>query len=131
MRKVLVDADNKVVNVIEWEDGATYEPPSGLVLVDDGDNAEIGSTYDPVTKVFTPPAATAPEPAPPTAEEFAALQSTVAAIQTVTAPTWVVGKAYAVGNVVTYQGVIYKCIQAHTSQADWAPSVVPALWGKV
>ncbi len=41
---------------------------------------------------------------------------------------WVVGHAYAVGDLVTYNGRDYKCIQAHTSQADWTPDVTPALW---
>lgn len=38
---------------------------------------------------------------------------------------------YAVGDVVRYEGSIYQCIQAHTSQSDWTPDVVPALWGAV
>jgi len=36
--------------------------------------------------------------------------------------------AYAIGNLVTYNGSEYKCIQAHTSQAGWDPADVPALW---
>lgn len=43
-------------------------------------------------------------------------------------PTWVVGKAYAVGDRVQYNGTLYKCVQAHTSQADWTPDATPALW---
>ena len=43
-------------------------------------------------------------------------------------PTWVVGKAYAVSDRAQYNGTLYKCIQAHTSQADWMPSATPALW---
>ena len=38
------------------------------------------------------------------------------------------GKAYAVGDRVVYNGVLYKCKQAHTSQADWLPGVAPSLW---
>lgn len=41
---------------------------------------------------------------------------------------WAVGVAYAVGDRRTYEGKLYRCVQAHTSQADWAPPVVPALW---
>lgn len=41
---------------------------------------------------------------------------------------WVVGKAYAVGDLVMYNGTTYKCVQAHTSQAGWEPPNVPALW---
>ena len=43
-------------------------------------------------------------------------------------PAWVVGKAYAVNDRAQYNGTLYKCVQAHTSQADWAPDATPALW---
>ena len=46
-------------------------------------------------------------------------------------PAWVVGKAYAVSDRAQYNGTLYKCIQAHTSQADWTPDVTPALWKTV
>ena len=46
-------------------------------------------------------------------------------------PAWVVGKAYAVSDRAQYNGTLYKCIQAHTSQADWMPSATPALWKTV
>lgn len=50
--------------------------------------------------------------------------------ETVTAlfPDWEDGKAYAVSDRVKYNGLLYRCVQAHTSQADWTPDVVPALW---
>lgn len=50
--------------------------------------------------------------------------------ETVTAlfPDWEDGKAYAVGDRVKYNGLLYRCVQAHTSQSDWTPDVVPALW---
>ena len=46
-------------------------------------------------------------------------------------PAWVVGKAYAVNDRTQYNGTLYKCIQAHTSQSDWMPSATPALWKTV
>lgn len=46
-------------------------------------------------------------------------------------PAWVVGKAYAVSDRAQYNGTLYKCIQAHTSQADWTPDKTPALWAVV
>ena len=46
-------------------------------------------------------------------------------------PTWVVGKAYAVNDRAQYNGTLYKCIQAHTSQSGWMPSATPALWKTV
>ena len=43
-------------------------------------------------------------------------------------PDWETSKAYAVGDRAKYNGLLYRCVQAHTSQADWTPDVVPALW---
>lgn len=36
-------------------------------------------------------------------------------------PTWAVGKAYAAGDRVQYNGDLYKVLQAHTSQETWLP----------
>jgi len=43
-------------------------------------------------------------------------------------PAWKVGIAYEIGDVRKHGGTLYKCVQAHTSQADWTPDAVPALW---
>lgn len=43
-------------------------------------------------------------------------------------PVWAIGKAYAVDDRVQHGGTLYKCVQAHTSQADWTPDATPALW---
>jgi chitin-binding protein len=42
--------------------------------------------------------------------------------------TWAPYTAYAVGAVVTYNGLSYRCIQAHTSLPGWEPPNTPALW---
>jgi hypothetical protein len=47
---------------------------------------------------------------------------------TILFPNWEVGVAYAVGDRRQYDGLLYRCVQAHTSQADWYPPAVPALW---
>lgn len=47
---------------------------------------------------------------------------------TILFPVWEVGVAYAVGDRRQYDGLLYRCVQAHTSQADWTPPLVPALW---
>ena len=47
------------------------------------------------------------------------------------AEEWQAGVAYAVDDEVTYDGTLYRCVQAHTSQAGWEPPNVPALWGVV
>lgn len=46
-------------------------------------------------------------------------------------PAWAIGVAYAVGARINYVGLLYKCAQAHTSQADWTPDATPALWVRV
>ena len=46
-------------------------------------------------------------------------------------PLWAVGVAYSVGERVQYDGKLYKVAQAHTSQADWTPPTVPALFTEV
>ena len=43
-------------------------------------------------------------------------------------PVWATDTAYTVGNRVQYNNTLYKCVQAHTSQADWTPDATPALW---
>ena len=45
-------------------------------------------------------------------------------------PKWQVGKAYVVGDRVLYLGVLYKVLQAHTSQDGWQPDVTPSLFAK-
>ena len=45
-------------------------------------------------------------------------------------PKWQVGKAYVVGDRVLYLGVLYKVLQAHTSQDGWQPDVAPSLFAK-
>ena len=55
--------------------------------------------------------------------------STPATAQTV--PNWAPNTAYAIGALVMFQSVEYKCIQAHTSQVGWEPPNVPALWQPV
>jgi chitinase len=44
---------------------------------------------------------------------------------------WAANTAYHVGDLVSYGGHSYRCIQAHTSQAGWEPPNVPALWSLV
>src|SRR5262245_26718303 len=44
------------------------------------------------------------------------------------AGAWAPRTACAAGVVVTYRRTTYRCVQSHTSQPDWTPPVVPALW---
>lgn len=38
---------------------------------------------------------------------------------------------YAVGDRVSYNGTLYKCLTAHTSQSTWTPPDSPSLWVRV
>ena len=40
-------------------------------------------------------------------------------------------KTYKEGQRLNYGGSLYKVLQAHTSQDDWAPDVAPSLFAKV
>ncbi len=46
-------------------------------------------------------------------------------------PNWQPNTSYAIGALVMFNGVEYKCIQAHTSQVGWEPPNTPALWQPV
>ena len=46
-------------------------------------------------------------------------------------PDWAAGQDYTVGFKVQRGGVLYKVLQAHTSQDGWEPESAPSLWAKV
>ena len=46
-------------------------------------------------------------------------------------PMWKSDTAHPAGQRVRYNGTLYKCLTAHTSQADWTPDAAPSLWAKV
>lgn len=46
-------------------------------------------------------------------------------------PSWAVGVEFAKDIRVRYNGLLYRCVQAHTSQSDWTPDLTPALWTRV
>lgn len=46
-------------------------------------------------------------------------------------PKWHEGVEYTTGDRITYEDVLYKVLQDHTSQADWTPSAAPSLFAEV
>ena len=52
-------------------------------------------------------------------------------------PAWQNNTAYKMDEMVTFgenevgDPQLYRCVQAHTSQADWTPDVTPALWSAI
>jgi chitin-binding protein len=75
-------------------------------------------------------------PAPtstPTATQTSAPSPTATATATSTATatargTWRTFTSYRVGDVVTFDGVSYRCRQSHTSLPGWEPPLTLALW---
>src|SRR5207237_9746541 len=48
--------------------------------------------------------------------------------QAQTIGAWAPGVSYAIGALATFNGITYRCRQAHTSQVGWEPPNPPALW---
>lgn len=46
-------------------------------------------------------------------------------------PRWATEKEYNADDRVSYNGTLFKCLQAHTSQETWTPTDTPSLWAKV
>lgn len=46
-------------------------------------------------------------------------------------PNWVSNQTYSADERVRYEGILYRCLQSHTSQDAWIPSAAPSLWAKV
>ncbi len=46
-------------------------------------------------------------------------------------PEWKAKVEYAAGDRILYNDILYKVLQSHTSQTDWAPDVAPSLFTKV
>ena len=46
-------------------------------------------------------------------------------------PVWATDTAYTADERVSYADKLYRCVQSHTSQAEWTPDATPALWTEV
>ena len=46
-------------------------------------------------------------------------------------PMWADGKSYTTDERACYNGILYRCITPHTSQADWTPDKVASLWVRI
>jgi chitinase len=99
-----------------WTQGEEPDTHSGQwdVWIDKGACSGGGPTTGPTTASPT----TGPTSTSPTANPTATGQY----------PAWQPNHAYAVGDLVSYNGHNYKCLQAHTSQVGWEPPNTPALW---
>jgi hypothetical protein len=41
---------------------------------------------------------------------------------------WVIDEAVNIGDEREYQGIVYVCVLAHTTQTGWVPPTAPTLW---
>ena len=68
----------------------------------------------------------------PIIEKAAASLDDATALEAVTLfPVWSAADAYGAGDRVRYDGVLYRCLTAHTAQETWTPTDAPSLWAKV
>lgn len=96
-----------------WTQGEQPDTHSGTYDVwRDNGPCSGGSTSTPSAAPSGSPSAT-PSPSPTGSGHYSA---------------WQPGHAYTVGDLVSYGGHDYKCLQSHTSQTGWEPPNVPALW---
>lgn len=47
------------------------------------------------------------------------------------APVWDPAKGYEVGDRVSFEGILYRCLQGHQAQPGWTPTAAPSLWARV
>ena len=68
----------------------------------------------------------------PIIDKAAASLDDATALEAVTLfPVWSAADAYGAGDRVRYDGVLYRCLTAHTAQETWTPTDAPSLWAKV
>ena len=46
-------------------------------------------------------------------------------------PIWTIDRVYAVGDKVQRNSKLWRCLQAHTSQAGWEPENAASLWTEI
>eukprot|EP00457_Paulinella_chromatophora_P000817 gb/GEZN01000817.1/.p1 GENE.gb/GEZN01000817.1/~~gb/GEZN01000817.1/.p1 ORF type:complete len:1137 (-),score=196.58 gb/GEZN01000817.1/:144-3554(-) len=115
---------------------AGWDPVSAFVLWQPVSTATTAPTNPPST---TTPSTVAPITTAPTTSSTTTISTTTSAPTTV-APTsppsgvlaWSSANVpYVIGNLVSYQGNVYRCIQSHNSNAGWDPVSAFVLWQKV
>ena len=77
------------------------------------------------------PSASASASASPSASPSPTVKPTPKPTKAAPAPAWKPYTKYAVGTLVSYQGVTYKVKEAHTSLPGWEPTALPNLFTKV
>ncbi|MBL1072974.1 lytic polysaccharide monooxygenase [Nocardia sp. 2] len=93
------------------------------------------TTTAPPMTTTTPPATTTRPPVttnPPVTTRPPGTRPPTTTAGPTPAGEWKVHAQYAIGEVVTYQGGRYRCLQAHTvHDPNWTPTATPALWQRL
>ena len=113
MTAVDIDLDGQCKRVIE---AYKYYPDKGLLILWDNADKTFGAQalYSEMTESLT--------------KATECLTDDQAESVSDLYPYWGEGVTYSVGDRRQYDGLLYRCVQAHTSQADWTPPAVHALW---
>ena len=127
----------EVVN--EWDNsayslsGAITDHRDGTVSIKMGKPTETESAKATVTALAGVPVtyARAVELRPIIEQAAVSLSDGEAASVPELITAWAYPVAFAEGDRRSYGGKVYKCRQAHTSQADWTPDKTPALWAVI
>lgn len=127
----------EVVN--EWDNsayslsGAITDHRDGTVSIKMGKPTETESAKATVTALAGAPVtyARAVELRPIIEQAAVSLSDGEAASVPELITAWAYPVAFAKGDRRSYGGKVYKCRQAHTSQADWTPDKTPALWAVI
>lgn len=127
----------EVVN--EWDNsmyslsGAITDHRNGTVSIKMGKPTETENAKATVTALAGAPVtyARAVELRPIIEQAAVSLSDGEAATVPELIAAWAYPVAFAEGDRRSYSGKVYKCRQAHTSQADWTPDKTPALWAVI
>lgn len=63
-----------------------------------------------------------------TLAEAGSIDAETAGEHTALFEVWVSPKDYKTGQIRQYNGLLYRCVQDHASQADWTPDTAVSLW---
>ena len=109
-------------------EGAEYRPPTGAHDVIPPGQARV---YEGVLYRNTSGRPLAHSPAEyPAGWTLEAKDAEPATADPAAHPAWSPTASYDADDVVSFDGTVYRCVQAHTAQNGWTPAAVPALWAQ-
>jgi hypothetical protein len=113
-----------------WSEGRDQECPGGGTQVSPTCSGTLQNPFA-YSSIFGQFAGNGGSPPPPPPTPTQTITPGPTPSPTPGTTTWQPWTSYQVGDEVTYDGITYVCIQAHTSEPGWEPPNVPALWKPV